>query len=419
MAYQSTSFNLSRYAQGRARGWQVPPVAPWPVTEQALRGPIVVNEQTLEALPVAGRCIDLLSSLVAGLPVYGKAKDDPPPRLLKPARQAEMEWPTYTTIQATIRALLIWGNAYWVVVERYANGDPYSVYQLNPCWVSLSRGNDTGILEYWYGAERFDQAEVIHFRGSGYPGFAAASPPVNTLLRLWQIATAEAQMAKEWATRGGQPIGYLTAPIETMSQAELLRQSEAFADYFDARVPQVPLLGRGVEYKGISFSAKEMELVATRQWSATEICTAFGVPPHLVGVPAVESSTTYSSALMDMNTFVKLTLGRWVNVLEASLRPELGVFNFDLDALLRANMTERYAAYEVALRSGWMTVDEVREKENLPPMAKGENDGLGMADMDTDGAGMVDMSGESIQTMNPAGRESVLRQAAKMNGANR
>lgn len=357
---------------GRSRGAQVPPVAPWPAPTQPLRGPLIVDEQTIEALPVAGRCIELIASLVSGLPIYGREKEQPPPRLLAETRQAEAEWPTRLTLDATIRALLTYGNAYWYIIERYADGKPYTISQLNPAWTSVTRSTNDGMLEYWYAAEKFDNEQVIHFRASGYPGYGAASAQIHTLTRLWQIATSEAQIAKEWATRGGQPIGYLTAPTSQLSQTELTRQAEAFDDYWSSRTPQVPVFAAGVDFKPISLSSREMELIANRQWSATEICTAYGVPPHLVGVPAVQSSTTYSSALMDMSAFVQLTLARWVGVLESVLRPELGKFSFDLDSLLRANRKERYQSHEIALRNGWMTINEVREIEDLPPLPEPE-----------------------------------------------
>lgn len=341
---------------------------PWPAPAQPLTGPIVVDARTIEALPVAGRCIDLLSSLVAGLPVYGRTKEHDPPRLLAPNRQAELEWPTFTTIAGTIRALLTYGNAYWVVVDRYATGRPMSVCQLDPQLINVDRDRQTGELRYRSHTDEWPADRVIHFRAHGYPGYGASAAPIHALSRMWQIATAENQIAHDWATRGGQPIGFLTAPTSYAGTPELARQSEAFDTYMSSRARQVPVFAPGVEFKPLSMSAHDMELIASRQWSATEICITYGVPPHLVGVPAVESSTTYSSALMDMSAFVRTGLAHWVNVLESALRPELGEFSFDLDALLRANRRERYESYELAIRSGWMTVNEVRELEGLPPM---------------------------------------------------
>jgi hypothetical protein len=40
----------------------------------------------------------------------------------------------------------------------------------------------------------------------------------------------------------------------------------------------------------------------------------------------------------------------------------------NMDATLRADTTSRWNAYSVALRDGWMTKDEVRALEDLPPL---------------------------------------------------
>jgi hypothetical protein len=43
-----------------------------------------------------------------------------------------------------------------------------------------------------------------------------------------------------------------------------------------------------------------------------------------------------------------------------------------VEGLLRSDITTRYQAYEVAVRNGWMTPEEVRLKENMGPMPEGE-----------------------------------------------
>lgn len=43
-------------------------------------------------------------------------------------------------------------------------------------------------------------------------------------------------------------------------------------------------------------------------------------------------------------------------------------FEFDLDALDTTDMLSRYQAYEVAVRNGWMQLDEVRYEEGRNPL---------------------------------------------------
>jgi phage portal protein BeeE len=43
----------------------------------------------------------------------------------------------------------------------------------------------------------------------------------------------------------------------------------------------------------------------------------------------------------------------------------------DLDSLARANNNDRTQYYKNGLADGWLTVDEVRASEGLPPMTGG------------------------------------------------
>jgi hypothetical protein len=44
------------------------------------------------------------------------------------------------------------------------------------------------------------------------------------------------------------------------------------------------------------------------------------------------------------------------------------VAKFKYESLLKTDTASRYAAYQTALSSGFLTVDEIREYENLDPM---------------------------------------------------
>jgi HK97 family phage portal protein len=110
-----------------------------------------------------------------------------------------------------------------------------------------------------------------------------------------------------------------------------------------------------------------MELLDSRRYNAEQMCTLFGVPPHLVGVPS-QDSKTYSNVQQDSQFFVRFTLRPLAIKIEEALstllpRGQRAVFNFD--AVLRADTQTRYDAYETGLRAGFLTIDEVRALEGL------------------------------------------------------
>ena len=167
-------------------------------------------------------------------------------------------------------------------------------------------------------------------------------------------------------TTGALPDGVLHSENEiTSDQAQDLKAAWIAGNGGRQRGPAV--LSGGVKYQPLEFSSVDMELLDSRRYNAEQMCTLFGVPPHLVGVPS-QDSKTYSNVQQDSQFFVRFTLRPLAIKIEEALstllpRGQRAVFNFD--AVLRADTQTRYDAYETALRAGFMTIDEVRALEGL------------------------------------------------------
>jgi len=72
-----------------------------------------------------------------------------------------------------------------------------------------------------------------------------------------------------------------------------------------------------------------------------------------------------------MQDFLSLTISPWLSRVEEwlnTLCPAGTSVKFRPAGLLRADTKARYDVYEIALSNGFMTVDEVRALEDLPPM---------------------------------------------------
>ena len=87
---------------------------------------------------------------------------------------------------------------------------------------------------------------------------------------------------------------------------------------------------------------------------------------------------TYSNAEMRALDYLKFCLGPWLARIESAVnfacispleRRQLYV-EFLPDALLATDTAGRYNAYKVGLDAGFLTLDEVRAKENLPALAE-------------------------------------------------
>jgi HK97 family phage portal protein len=103
----------------------------------------------------------------------------------------------------------------------------------------------------------------------------------------------------------------------------------------------------------------------------------FGVPAHMIG-GEVKGSMTYSNAETRAIDFLKFCLGPWLSRIESAVnfacispleRRTLYV-EFLPDALLATDTKGRYEAYKLGVEGGWLTLDEIRSKENLPALSE-------------------------------------------------
>jgi HK97 family phage portal protein len=126
-------------------------------------------------------------------------------------------------------------------------------------------------------------------------------------------------------------------------------------------------------YTPVDPSMKDQEFLQQREYSAREVCRVFGIPGWLLNV-ASGDSMTYSNTAEQMRAFAMHSMRPWLTRIEKALSadpdlcPGATYAEFELAGLLRADDATRAAVYESALRSGWLTLAEVRELENRPPL---------------------------------------------------
>src|SRR5690606_27678298 len=166
----------------------------------------------------------------------------------------------------------------------------------------------------------------------------------------------------------------------TTEQRDLVegRLEEKYLGAMNAGRPFIAEGGQTVST--ISMNPEDAQMLESRAFSVEEICRLFGVPPHMVG--HTEKSTSWGTGIEQQTLgFVKFSLRRRLKRIEQALMKQLltaddlarGItIEFNLEGLLRGDSTGRSKFYESGLRNGWMTINEVRALENMPPVEGGE-----------------------------------------------
>ncbi|MBK3745928.1 phage portal protein, partial [Paraburkholderia aspalathi] len=143
----------------------------------------------------------------------------------------------------------------------------------------------------------------------------------------------------------------------------------------------MPLILEGdTEWKQITISPEDAQMLETRTFSVEEVCRFFGVPPHMVG--HTSKATSFGSGIESQTLgFQKFTLRRRFKRIEQVIEKQLLtpadraagiVVEFNQEGLLRGDTKGRASFYQTMTGIGAMTINEVRKLENLPPVEGGD-----------------------------------------------
>ena len=274
------------------------------------------------------------------------------------------------------------GNAYAEQV-RGGDGRLIALVPVVPDLVRVTRAS-TGELAYRWrdasGQRELGQRDVLHIRGFGGGPLGGVSP-LAICRQAFGAAAAVDRAASTVFANGVRPSGVLSVDkmlnAEQRSELEQLLQ-EKFVGALHAGRPM--LLDNGLKWEQLSIDPQDAEMLESRRFSVEEVCRIFEVDPHLVG-QTLGNTTLGSSIESQTNSVMKFKMRKRLKRIEGAVWKQLltppeqaaGLaVKFNVEAFLRADSVGRSDYYEKALRSGWMTINEVRAKEGLPPVAGGD-----------------------------------------------
>jgi phage portal protein BeeE len=118
----------------------------------------------------------------------------------------------------------------------------------------------------------------------------------------------------------------------------------------------------------LGYDPKNLQLNEARNYVALELSRACGLPAYFTD--SQQSSFTYSNALDKRRDLVDFAFRNFMSIIEqrlsfADFTPAGNRVSFDLDDFLRGNPYERAQVYEILNRIGAMSIDEIREEEDM------------------------------------------------------
>lgn len=355
-------------------------------------------------------CVGLLAGTIASLPlmVY---------RTQAGARSVARDHPLFNVLHDSPNydqtAVDFWefmcagvelqGNAY-AEREVRADGSVYALTPIRPDLVTARRRGD-GQIEYLWcqdGKERrVAQESMFHIRGFGGNALGGTST-LSACRQVFSGALNAERAANGMFANGVRPSGLLSTD-ETLTGEQRGELEQLLNDKFVGAVNagRPMLLDRNLKWSQLTMSPEDAQMLETRRFSVEEICRVFGVPPHMIG--HTENSTSWGTGLEQQTLgFQKFTLRRRLKRIEQAAMKQLltaadraaGItVEFNLEGLLRGDSAARSNFYKSALGDGWMTINEVRALENLPPVAGGDTPRMQMQNVPITAAGQEKIDG--------------------------
>lgn len=126
----------------------------------------------------------------------------------------------------------------------------------------------------------------------------------------------------------------------------------------------VMVLNSGIEFEDASNTATESQLSQNKTINIQQVLSYFGLPTNFL--QGANSESYLAAVRIAVLPIVKQLTTALNNYMLLESEKSNLKFEIDTNELLRINAKDKFATYQTALSSGFLTVDEVRRMENLP-----------------------------------------------------
>ena len=267
------------------------------------------------------------------------------------------------------------GNSY-VQIIRDGGGTPVELIPLNPGIVSVVI-NEGELFYEIDGSGILDSSDVLHFKTITEDGLAGISPIDQCKNALdWGLNVEE--FGNTFFKNGAKPSSVLSTD-RALSETAIDRLKNSFnSSYAQLKNSNSTIiLEEGLTFKPISISPEQAQFLLSRQFIIEEVARIFNVPPHML---KDLSKSSFNNIEMQSQEFVTYTLMPYITRIEAEMNYKLFRTNeigntfieFNVNGLLRGDVKSRTEAYKTAITNGYMSINEVRQKENLNSIEGGD-----------------------------------------------
>jgi HK97 family phage portal protein len=183
---------------------------------------------------------------------------------------------------------------------------------------------------------------------------------------LLSVIKSSLEFEQRLVAKGGNKKGFLQSSKRLEAPA-LIALKQAWRKFYGRNDENVIVLNDGITFKESTNTSAEMQINENKGSNSAEVYGIFGVPQAIIKGAASEQENA---------NFIRLTVMPVARSITAALNRDLLLekekgeyfFLFDFNELERGNMARRYKAYRDGIEGHFLKIDDVRMRENLPPI---------------------------------------------------
>lgn len=306
-------------------------------------------------------------------------------------RRPNEDQTTYDFIDALMHEYLLCGCVYvWLLPDADADSG-YQLRIIPSDWVKTSNKRTL----YAYGSiviipENDGKAyEIPATEFTTFKTYAIGNPrgyvsPISALRQTLEEQIQAGKFRKELWASSGRLNAQIVRPANVQPWDEGTRERfvKAFREAWGAggsKAGSIPVMEDGMEIKPFNTSFKEQQWAESIKLSREDVAAAYSVNPSLVWH---SDTQTYASSKDNARALYAECLGPVLQMLQqrinSFLLPMIGAdpdtyVEFDLKEKLKGSFEERAAIKQAAVGGPWMSRNEARADDNLPPVDGGDD----------------------------------------------
>jgi len=300
-----------------------------------------------------------------GIDVYRAGKQVDAPYFIK---RPDINDTRSAFIEQTVVSLALNGNAYWLIT-RDNQSRVTNLECFNPLDVSIDVNLAGKAISYNYMGKSYSPSEIKHLKLLRVPGNVKGLGPIQAAQSELRGTIDTRDYATNWFETSGVPNGYLSVKEPLVPE-----DAKGIKDAWNATAGMkngVAVLDNAATYTPVYLNPSDAQFIENQNFNVTGIARLFGIPLRMMLATVEGNSMTYANMSDERKQFIEFSLMQYLIEIEdalSSLLPGSQTAKFNIEALLRADTTARYASYQSAISAGFLTVNEVREIEGYEPL---------------------------------------------------